>query len=118
MKQYVKKLEIDSETKLGTARVEKIKKMKEKYRLINSDHFPVLLNLENMPFEKKEKEEKQVRWNLAKKGGWHQYKEESKKAEERLINILNNKKYSIEETKKMFDKVHEHVKHKAFGKVN
>ena len=116
LKPYVRKLEIDSERKLGIARVEKIKK-KGKFRLVYPDHFPVLLTLENLPLEKKEKEEKQVRWNLAKEGGWKHYKEESKKAVERLIDILNNKDYSIEETKKMFDKVHEHVKYKAFGKV-
>ena len=45
LKPYVRKLEIDSERKLGIARVEKIKK-KGKFRLVYPDHFPVLLTLE------------------------------------------------------------------------
>ena len=65
VKPYIAKMEIDSERKLGIAKVEKSKK-KGKYRLVYSDHYPVLLTLENLPLEKEEKKEKIVRWNLAK----------------------------------------------------
>ena len=113
---YVGKLEIDSERKLGIARVEKSKK-KGKPRLVYTDHFPLLLTLENLPLAKEERKEKVVKWNLAKEGGWLEYKEESHNSTERLIDIVLNKEYSIDETKKRFDKVHEHIKYKAFGKV-
>ena len=113
---YIKKMEIDSERKLQIARVEKSKK-KGKYRLVYPDHFPVLLTLENLPLEKEKKKDKIVKWNLAKEGGWQEYRKESEKVKDKQENILNDKELSIYEAKKKFDKVHDHVKYKAFGKV-
>ena len=86
---YVVKLEIDSERKLGIARVEKSKK-KGKLRLVYPDHFPVLLTLDNLPLAKEERKEKEVRWNLAKEGGWLDYREDTDTVKEKLIDIVNN----------------------------
>ena len=47
LRPYVKRLEIDSEKKLGISRVEKSKK--GIHRFVYPDHFPVLLTLENLP---------------------------------------------------------------------
>ena len=107
LKPYISKLEIDSERKLGIARVEKKSK---KYRLIYPDHFPVLLTLENLPLRKEEKQEKIVRWNLAKEGGWKDYRKESEEVTEKLARVVKDKSISIEEAKKKFDKIHDHIK--------
>ena len=96
---YINKLEIDSERKLGIASIEK-KKKKGKFRLVHTDHFPVLLTLKNLPLEKEKKEEKLVRWNLAKDGGWDDYKIESDKVKDKLLEVVHNKNISIEEAKK------------------
>ena len=111
---YISKLEIDSKRKLNIARAEK---KKGKLRLVYPDHFPVLLTLKNLPLENKVKEEKVVRWNLAKEGGWEEYRKESDKVKEKLEEVVKKKDKSIEETKEEFDKIHNKVKFKAFGKV-
>ena len=85
--------------------------------MVYSDHFPVVLTLNNLPLAKEEREEKVIRWNLAKEGGWEEYKRESENVKERLARVVENKEISIEEAKKQFDKVHDKVKYKAFGKV-
>ena len=116
LKPYISKLEIDSERKIDIARAEK-KKKKGTVKLVYPDHFPVLLTLENLPVAEKEKEEKIVRWNLAKIGGWEEYKKESEKVKEKLKEVVKNKEASIEESKAKFDKLHNKIKFKAFGKV-
>ena len=113
---YIGSLKIDSERKINIARVEK-NKNKGTFRMVYTDNFPVVLTLSNLPLNKEQHEEKVVRWNLAKEGGWEEYKRESEKVKEKLIRVVENKEISIEETKKLFDKVHNKVKYKAFGKV-
>ena len=77
----------------------------------------MLLTLENLPLKKEEKQEKIVRWNLAKEGGWKDYGKESEEATEKLARVVEDKSISIEEAKTIFDKIHKHIKYKAFGKV-
>ena len=113
---YISKLEIDSERKMDIARVERNKK-KGTFRMVYPDHFPVLLTLTNLPLEKEVHEEKIVRWNLAKDGGWEEYRKESEKIKEKLIRVVENHEISIEEKKKEIDKIHNKVKYKSFGKV-
>ena len=113
---YIRSLEIDSKRKIDIARVDRNKK-RGTFWLVYSDHFPVVLTLNNLPLAKEEREEKVVRWNLAREGGWEEYKRESEKVKEKLARVVENKEISIEEAKKQFDKVHNKVKYKAFGKV-
>ena len=87
---YIGGLEIDSERKMGIARVEKNKK-RGKFRLVYPDHYPVLLTLKNLPLAKEKKEEKIVRWNLAKEGGWEEYRVESDNMKEKFSKIVENK---------------------------
>ena len=58
-----------------------------------------------------------MRWNLAKDRGWDDYKIESDKVKDKLLEVVHNKNISIEEAKKKFDKLHDKIKYRAFGKV-
>jgi hypothetical protein len=68
---FVQSLDIDSGRDLAVARAVRIGK---KYELVYSDHFTCLLSFSNLPRRQEAKEQKQVVWNLAKVGGWDQYK--------------------------------------------
>ena len=98
------------------ARVERNKK-KGTFRMVYPDHFPVLLTLTNLPLEKEVHDEKVVRWNLAKDGGWEEYRKGSEKIEEKILGVVGNHEISIEEKMKEIDKIHNKVKYKSFGKV-
>jgi hypothetical protein len=110
LRPHVESLFVDSKRKFKVARpVWNRGKLTLKY----SDHFPVLLSLTNLPRAKEEKEEKAVRWNLAKEGGWENYKvlgEKCKKA-------FETEEKTIEEAYKIFEKQHDKICFKAFGKV-
>ena len=68
-----------------------------------------------------EKEErttkKETKWNLAKEGGWKSYKEISNSEAEKIAEVVEDENKTIEEVMKVFNKVHEKIKFKAFGKV-
>ena len=114
LRPYVDKLVIDSERKWKIARSMKVR---GKQKLVYSDHFPGLITFNNLPKEKEEKEEKIVRWNLAKDGGWMKYKELTEKYVEAIEEIVENKQLAIEQVSHKFEKVHNKIKFKAFGKV-
>ena len=56
-------------------------------------------------------------WNLAKENGWKIYKEISNKFSDKLNTVVDNEELDIEETVRMFEKIHNDIKFKAFGKV-
>ena len=100
---------------MGIARAVKGRK-KGPYKLVFPDHFPVLLTLNNLPRAQEEKEEKQVKWNLAKTDSWSQYKD-NEEFSGKLERVVKNEEISVEETKHQFDKIHDKIRFKAFGKV-
>ena len=111
---YVSSLFIDSQKKWTLARTLKTRR---RVKLVYSDHFPCLLTFNNLPMVQEKKEDKQTRWNLAKKGGWKHYETVSDELSEKLENIVEDESISVEETKKEFDKVHDKIRFKTFGKV-
>ena len=91
--------------------------MRGRRRLVHSDHFPCLLTFDNLPRGQDAKEDKQVKWNLAKKGGWEHYKKVSDELIVKVKESIDDNDISVETTKKEFDKVHNKIRFKAFGKV-
>ena len=56
-------------------------------------------------------------WNIAREGAWERYKLESNKQSEKIMEVIENKELSIEEAAQRFEKIHEKIKFKSFGKV-
>ena len=84
---------------------------------MHSDHFPCLLTFNNLPRGKDAKEEKQLKWNLAIEGGWEKYKQVSDDLIDKVKETLKDDNKKVEEAKIVFDKVHDKIEFKSFGKV-
>ena len=110
---FVKKLQIDSEREMAVSRAVK---MGQKYQRVYSDHFTCILTLSDLPREKEIKQQKQTMWNLSKEGGWDEYKVLSDEHSESLEKMLD-KEDTINNKMNKFNKIHDKIKYKAFGKV-
>ena len=113
LRPYVQGLVIDSKRELAVGRAVKVGNI---YQTIYSDHYTCILTFENLPTVKKGKQEKTMIWNLAKEGGWAIYKQLTEKyamAMDKAIDCGIN----IEEKMRKFNKIHEKIKFKAFGKI-
>ena len=56
-------------------------------------------------------------WNLAKTGGWEAYEKITGEKADKLNNIMDEKETSIEEKMDKFQRLHDKIKFRAFGKV-
>ena len=110
---FVQKLVIDSGREMAVARAVK---MGKKYKLVYSDHFTCLLTFANLPRRQEAKEARKMVLNLAKEGGWDQYKMLTNKYSEALKKSIGTEE-TVEEKMTKFDKTHNKIKFKAFGKV-
>ena len=109
---YVTKVVIDSK-QLFCAK--KVVRSAGKEKLIRSDHYPLIVSLENIPLAKVS-EPKESFWNVLKPGGWDMYKAALEEETEKIQNIIENKNISEEEVMKKIDTITDKVKFKAFGK--
>ena len=114
LRPYVSSLYIDSDKKWTLARSMKVR---GRSRLVHSDHFPCLLTFNNLPRGQEAKEEKQTKWNLAKEGGWEKYEKVSDDLADKVKEALKDDTKTVEETKIVFDRVHDKIRFKSFGKV-
>ena len=110
---YVHNLVIDSGREMAVARAVKMGKT---FKMVYSDHFTCLLTFTNLPRRKEAKKEKKVVWNLAKEGGWDQYKVLTDVYSEALRKVIETDN-TVEEKMNKFEKIHDKIKYKAFGKV-
>jgi len=63
------------------------------------------------------KRKSETKWNLAKEEGWKKYKEASNKEANKIVDAVQDKTKTIDEVMNKFNKVHDNIKYKAFGKV-
>ena len=63
------------------------------------------------------KEGEKVCWDLAKTGGWNRYEALTNKCSEAINMVVEDKTKTIEQMADKFNKIHEKVKYKSFGKV-
>ena len=73
--------------------------------------------MKNLPRKKENKQPKKKAWNLAKENGWKLYKEISDEFSDKLKKVIDSEDLNIEETVRKFEKIHNDIKYKAFGKV-
>ena len=83
-----------------------------------SDHYSCLITLSSLPRRREgREEEKIVRWNLAKEGGWKNYEKISEQYKDMLDKLVEDDTLDIEEKYTMFEKILDKIKFKSFGKV-
>ena len=62
--------------------------------------------------------ERQTKWNLAKEGGWQEYRELTNKYSETLRNAIENEDKTIQEKYEKVEKTLDKIRFQAFGKVS
>jgi hypothetical protein len=113
LRPHVRSMLIDSKMEFTPSRAVKEKGVP---KVIHSDHFSALLTLSNLP-RVEEKVEKKKIWNFKKDGGWNRYQLLTDQSSEAFTAVIEDKELSIEEAMKKFDKIHNKIKFRAFGKV-
>ena len=110
---YVKSLVIDSKREFS---IKRALFSQGKFRTIFPDHYPAILTLHKLQGVSKEKE-KATKWNLNKPGGWELYHKISDQASDKIDKIVEDKSKNIDEVMNEFEKIHDKVKFKTFGKT-
>ena len=110
---YVQKLHIDSERKIPIARAVRTGST---YQLVYSDHYTCLLTLTGLPRVREGRKQRKTVWNLGREGGWENYRKLTEEYKEAFENAIREKE-SIEEKMNNFERLHDKIKFKAFGKV-
>ena len=90
--------------------------MGKSHKLVYSDHFSCILTLTDIPRAREKRVEKQAVWNLTKEGGWEKYKLLTDKYSEALNQAIEEGD-TMDDKMEAFEKVHEKIKFKSFGKV-
>ena len=91
-------------------------KIGQNYERVFSDHYTCLLTFQGLPKGKEGKTTKKVLWNLAKEGGWERYKILTEQYSDSIKRAIE-KENEIEKKMIVFEKIHNKIKHRAFGKV-
>ena len=97
---YLTKMVVDEKQQYCTKRVGV---RNNRSKVVKSDHYPIILSLENMPKAKKKSVQKSLRWNLFKPGGWEDYKKFSDEIAEEVDKVIEDKTLSNEDVIKNFD---------------
>ena len=84
-------------------------------KVTKSDHFPIIVLLENMP-KANMKVQKEASWNLYKEAGWETYKSVMEEVAKELELVVDDTDLSEEEGVQKFDAAATKAKFKAFGK--
>ena len=111
---HINKLVIDSSRQMAVSRVVKAG---GKYKRVFSDHYSCWLELQNLPLKRVKRTDKQVKWNLAKEGGWTKYWELTNLYSTAIEDVIENKNKTIQEKVNKVEQIHAKIKYQAFGKV-
>ena len=111
---YVESLVIDKKEKYEMYRV--VVKDGKKC-LVSPDHHTLILSFRDIPTNRnKVKQEPTVRFNLKKEEGWENYKALTEECDD-LLRIVNDNEKSIADIYEKFEKMHNKIKFKSFGKT-
>ena len=85
--------------------------------LVSPDHYTLILSFKDIPTNRnKVKQEPNVKFNLKKEEGWKNYQALTEECED-LFRIVNDNEKSIEDIYAKFEKMHNKIKFKSFGKT-
>ena len=93
----------------------KVGRSKGKENIIRSDHYPIILELKNIP-KAKTILQKESRWNLKKPGGWEIYKAAMEEVATKMVEVTEDESLTIEDVMNKNEAIMNKVKFKAFGK--
>ena len=110
---YVSSLVVDSKKEFSMYRV---KKIKDKTKLVPSDHFPLVIKLKNLP-TKWIKTEQESYWHLNKLDGWKKFLELQSEVKEKGDAIIADRNLTIYEVDKKLDSIQTKIKFQAFRKT-
>ena len=110
----MERLNIDSDQELAVGRAVK---QGQNYKVVKSDHFTCFLTFAGLPRIQERNKEDQVIWNLKREGGWDRYRTLSDQFSESLEKVVRNQDIDTEDKMKQFEKIHNKIKYKAFGKI-
>ena len=111
---FVENLYIDKDCKYPLGRVVLKKGAKT---FVKADHYPMILKFKDIPINRcKFKQDNEVRFNLKKEGGWNIYKAMTEECDD-LLAIVNDDADTVENIYKKFEKIHNKIKFKSFGKT-
>ena len=114
LRPHVGQLTIDSAREMTAARVVG---PVGRARLVYSDHFSCLLTLNQLQRRQTKKTKVETKWNFARDGGWNRYNVLSNEVSEKIAKELEKEETSFEDKVRKFERIHEDIKYKAFGKV-
>ena len=110
---FLKRIVIDDKQEFAPARVRRVSGRR---RLIYSDHFPVLVEFENLPKNWIVKKQP-TSWNLSKPDGWEKYMSLTEAASGKMDKIIENEDLTIEVVTEKIEKIETKIKFQAFGKT-
>ena len=115
LRPHVSSLKIDSDRKWTVARPVR---RKGKLQLMHSDHYCMMLTLQDLPAAGLAgKKEKEVKWNIAKDGGWQKYHDLTEKKSGAMAKIIANDENDIEEVVEKLGKIEKKVKVSSIWEV-
>ena len=85
-------------------------------KLVYSDHFPLLVEFENLPQGWISKDI-ECSWNQKKPGGWERYEALTEAASKKMDSVIEDEELSIEEISDKIEKIETKIKFQAFGKT-
>ena len=78
----------------------------DRWRLVHSDHFAMILNLQNLPTKRlDDRRKRNVTWNLARKDGWEKYKSLTKEKSDEIREVIEEEGLDMEEVMDKLEKI-------------
>ena len=109
LKPYLTKVLVDKDQKLSA------KKVLGKGKVVKSDHFPIIVTLEEMP-KAKLKKSNEASWNINKPDGWKTNSKALEDTAKGLEAMVEDENLTEEDVVKKFDAITTKAKFRAFGK--
>ena len=110
---YLKRIVIDVKHNFAPARPRLVAGRK---KLVYSDHFPLLVEFENLPQGWISKDI-ECSWNQKKPGGWERYEALTEAASKKMDSVTEDEELSIKEISDKIEKIETKIKFQAFGET-